>query len=93
MEEAELRDEKIEQNEIYIDCEEELEEAVEKAKSFDFETSSEAPILVSELEKETDNKSQEKMTGITRNENGEAVYSGYAEMSADKIIKFAGLNN
>ena len=66
---------------------EELEEAVEKAKSFDFETSSDAPVLVSEIEKETANKAQEKMTGITRNENGEAVYSGYADISADKIIK------
>ena len=39
MEEAELKDEKIEQNEIYIDCEEELEEAkyiiTEKIKKFE----------------------------------------------------------
>ena len=66
---------------------EELEEAVEKAKSFDFETSSDAPILISEIEKETETQTQERMTGITRNENGEAIYSAYKDMSADKLIK------
>ena len=66
---------------------EELEEAVETAKSFDFETSSDAPILISEIEKETLTKTSEKMTGITHNEKGEATYNSIGEDDATKIIK------
>ena len=39
---------------------EELEEAVETAKSFDFETSSDAPVLIGEIEKESLTKTSEK---------------------------------
>ena len=66
---------------------EELEEAVKTANSFDFETSSDAPILVSDIEKATSTKTTEEMTGISHNENGETKYNSFNEDDASKIIK------
>ena len=64
MEEAELKDEKIEQNEIYIDCEEELEEAkyiiTEKIEKFENRLEENiVRVKIKENKKEKENKIQE----------------------------------
>ena len=61
MEEAELKDEKIEQNEIYIDCEEELEEAkyiiTEKIEKFENRLEENiVRVKIKENKKEKENK-------------------------------------